>query len=87
MLIQPSPQVAYVFDPNEEENRQQHASKRRRLAKQTKVATTTTETASPNFVPLFNGVEKIEFVQAREKLFRESWERVDSRIQVRYKSY
>ncbi|CAH0048051.1 unnamed protein product [Clonostachys solani] len=74
-------QVAYVFDPNEEESRQQHSSKRRRVSKQTKAATTSTEPASPSFVSLFNGVEKIEFVQAREKLFRESWQRVDSRIQ------
>jgi origin recognition complex subunit 3 len=37
---------------------------------------------SSAFVPLLNGAEKSELVKLRERLFQESWAKIDERIEV-----
>lgn len=75
--------MAYIFDPYEDEKHQQRPSKRRRMSKQTEKTSSDTNNASSAFVPLLNGVEEPDFVQMRQRLFEQSWERIDGHIQVR----
>lgn len=35
-----------------------------------------------SFVPLLNGAEKLEYVRLRERLYEETWTKIDARIQV-----
>ncbi|CAM1507191.1 Fc.00g068320.m01.CDS01 [Cosmosporella sp. VM-42] len=73
-------QVAYVFDPEDDQPRSARPSKRRRVSKQAAAAVKEAENTSA-FVSLLNGAEKPEFVQLRETLFQECWGKVDKRIQ------
>ncbi|KAK2600253.1 Origin recognition complex subunit 3 [Conoideocrella luteorostrata] len=74
-------QVAYIFDPDQDENtRHQRPSKRRRVAKGPKKGAKTAD-EPPLFVPLFNGAEKTDFVKLRQRKFEESWGLIDQRIQ------
>uniref|UniRef100_A0A0D2X8G7 Uncharacterized protein n=1 Tax=Fusarium oxysporum (strain Fo5176) TaxID=660025 RepID=A0A0D2X8G7_FUSOF len=74
-------QVAYVFDPEDDGTRQKPA-KRRRRSKQGQDSAEIVKDSSA-FVPLLNGAEKPEFVKLRERLFQESWAKIDERIEVR----
>ncbi|SCO79960.1 related to origin recognition complex subunit 3 [Fusarium oxysporum] len=72
-------QVAYVFDPEDDGTRQKPA-KRRRRSKQGQDSAEIVKDSSA-FVPLLNGAEKPEFVKLRERLFQESWAKIDERIE------
>ncbi|KAG4294691.1 origin recognition complex subunit 3 [Fusarium proliferatum] len=72
-------QVAYIFDPDEDGTRQKPA-KRRRRSKQGQDSAETLKDSSA-FVPLLNGAEKPELVKLRERLFQESWAKIDERIE------
>ncbi|KND90156.1 Origin recognition complex subunit 3 [Tolypocladium ophioglossoides CBS 100239] len=73
-------QVAYVFDPDEDDARRQRPAKRRRVSKQAR-RNPDVHDLEPLFVPLLNGAEKPEAVRLRQRLFEESWAKVDGRIQ------
>ncbi|KAF7558536.1 hypothetical protein G7046_g5623 [Stylonectria norvegica] len=73
-------QVAYIFDPDDDEPRDVRPSKRRRVSKQAATAEDSGEEVSL-FSTLLNDTERPEFVQLRETLFQESWAKVDDRIQ------
>ncbi|VTT63325.1 unnamed protein product [Fusarium fujikuroi] len=72
-------QVAYIFDPDDDGTRQKPA-KRRRRSKQGQDSAETLKDSSA-FVPLLNGAEKPELVKLRERLFQESWAKIDERIE------
>ncbi|KAF9781958.1 hypothetical protein IL306_012380 [Fusarium sp. DS 682] len=72
-------QVAYIFDPEDDGTRQKPA-KRRRRSKQAQDAVETVKDSSA-FVPLLNGAEKPEFVKLRERLFQDSWAKIEERIE------
>lgn len=74
--------MAYIFDPDNEAPRHDRPSKRRRVSKAKTTASEFTEVQS-SFLPLFNGTEKIECVQLRKKLFQDSWDMINGRIQVK----
>ncbi|KAF4342675.1 origin recognition complex subunit 3 [Fusarium beomiforme] len=71
--------AAYIFDPEDDGTRQKPA-KRRRKSKQAQDAAEIFKDSS-DFVPLLNGAEKPEFVKLRERLFQESWAKIDERIE------
>ncbi|UNI15075.1 Origin recognition complex subunit 3 [Purpureocillium takamizusanense] len=73
-------QVAYVFDPDDGETHRERPSKRRRVSKQTKRTSAASE-AEPLFVPLLNGKESAACVRLRQRLYEESWAKVDARLQ------
>ena len=84
-------QAAYIFDPDEAEDQdhqQQRPSKKRRVGSKRRSsaksagAWESSQQAQTTFVPLLNGAERPEFVQLREKLYEESWAKIDARIQV-----
>ncbi|RBR08560.1 hypothetical protein FVER53590_01340 [Fusarium verticillioides] len=72
-------QVAYIFDPENDGIRQKPA-KRRRRSKQGQDSAEVVKDSSA-FVPLLNGAEKSELVKLRERLFQESWAKIDERIE------
>lgn len=75
--------AAYIFNPDEDDDRQQQRpSKKRRVSKQTKQTKSKQAEESSTFVPLLNGAEKPRFVKLREKLYEQSWAKIDGRIQV-----
>ncbi|PHH89036.1 hypothetical protein CDD83_6733 [Cordyceps sp. RAO-2017] len=74
-------QVAYIFNPDEDEVRGERPSKRRRVSKEAKRTEAPADEAGSLFVPLLNGAEKAECVRLRQQLFEESWARIDGRIQ------
>ncbi|KAI6785930.1 Origin recognition complex subunit-like protein [Emericellopsis cladophorae] len=80
LLAQHDYQAAYIFDPENGET-PGRPSKKRRVSKQTKGASSTTEDSILGFVPLLNGAEKPDFVKLRAQLYRESWGKVENRIQ------
>jgi origin recognition complex subunit 3 len=71
-------QGCFVFNPDEDHER---PSKRRRVSKKHQTAQLGEELPSV-FVPLLNGLEKAESVKARERLFNDSWSRIDVQVQV-----
>ncbi|POR31822.1 Uncharacterized protein TPAR_07934 [Tolypocladium paradoxum] len=73
-------QVAFVFDSDEDEARRQRPTKRRRVLKRAK-RNSDAHGSEPLFVPLLNGAERPEAVRLRQRLFEESWAKVDGRIQ------
>ncbi|KAG9255112.1 origin recognition complex subunit 3 N-terminus-domain-containing protein [Emericellopsis atlantica] len=80
LLAQHDYQAAYIFDPENGET-PGRPSKKRRVSKQTKVVSSTAEDSTLGFVPLLNGAERPDFVKLRAQLYRESWGKVESRIQ------
>ncbi|KAF5661128.1 origin recognition complex subunit 3 [Fusarium circinatum] len=72
-------QVAYIFNPEDDGTRQKPA-KRRRRSKQGQESAEIVKDSSA-FVPLLNGAEKPELVKLRERLFQESWAKIDERIE------
>ena len=75
-------QVAYIFDPDDDETHRERPSKRRRVSKQAK-STSAANEAEPPFVPLLNGKESAASVRLRQRLYEESLAKVDARLQVR----
>ncbi|PWI65168.1 hypothetical protein PCL_07345 [Purpureocillium lilacinum] len=73
-------QVAYIFDPDDDETHRERPSKRRRVTKQAKRTSAANE-AEPLFVPLLNGKESAASVRLRQRLYEESWAKVDARLQ------
>lgn len=76
-------QAAYIFDPAAEAPVSTRPAKRRRISK--KHATQPgkpKEKHAHQFQPLLNGLESKEFLQLRQDAFRESWSRVQARIDV-----
>ncbi|KAJ4416370.1 Origin recognition complex subunit 3 [Gnomoniopsis sp. IMI 355080] len=75
--------VAFVFGQDDEAA--PRPTKRRRVSKNVASAearrTQTQGHILPEFVPLFNGAEKPELVQLRQKQFATSWAAIDARIQ------
>ncbi|KJK77760.1 hypothetical protein H634G_06727 [Metarhizium anisopliae BRIP 53293] len=76
-------QVAYIFDPDQDDNarREPRAPKRRRVSKGAAKKSVQADEA-PLFVPLLNGAEQEAFVRLRQTRFEEAWAMVDLRIQA-----
>jgi hypothetical protein len=76
-------QVAYIFDAEESETRQQRPTKRRRVSKQTKQLPSGRDASTPFiFAPLLGGAEGPGWVQARHDLFHQSWDKIERCINV-----
>ncbi|KAJ6445690.1 Carbamoyl-phosphate synthase arginine-specific large chain [Purpureocillium lavendulum] len=74
-------QVAYIFDQDDDETRRERPSKRRRVSKQAKKISAAPEEAESLFVPLLSGKESAECVRLRQRLYEDSWAKVDARLQ------
>ncbi|KIE01886.1 origin recognition complex subunit, partial [Metarhizium majus ARSEF 297] len=76
-------QVAYIFDPDQDDNarREPRAPKRRRVSKGASKKSVQANEA-PLFVPLLNGAEQEAFVRLRQTRFDEAWAMIDLRIQA-----
>ncbi|XP_044714923.1 origin recognition complex subunit [Hirsutella rhossiliensis] len=75
-------QVAYVFEPEEEqETRSERPLKRRKVSRQARKSKSDVHDSEPLFAPLLNGAEKPEYVRLRQQLFEASWARIDDRMQ------
>ncbi|RYP93505.1 hypothetical protein DL770_000389 [Monosporascus sp. CRB-9-2] len=74
-------QAAYIFDPVDEVASESRPSKRRKVSKKHGRPETRDLTADPVFQPLFDGVENEECVRLRQRVFEDSWSKIDGRIQ------
>lgn len=81
-------QVAFIFDPEENEaprRDRDRPAKRRKTARRAAVAEDDEEddeSSASWFSPLLNGTESAACVQLRERLLEENWAKIDARIQV-----
>ncbi|RYP44927.1 hypothetical protein DL768_008672 [Monosporascus sp. mg162] len=74
-------QAAYIFDPVDEVASEGRPSKRRKVSKKHGRPEARDLTAGPVFQPLFDGVENEECVRLRQRVFEDSWSKIDGRIQ------
>ncbi|UKZ46589.1 hypothetical protein TrVGV298_000794 [Trichoderma virens] len=80
-------QVAFVFDPEENEaprRERDRPSKRRKTGRRAAVDERDEEDEESSaswFAPLLNGAESAACVQRRERLLEENWAKIDARIQ------
>ncbi|RYP64646.1 hypothetical protein DL769_006595 [Monosporascus sp. CRB-8-3] len=74
-------QAAYIFDPLDEVVSESRPSKRRKVSKKHGRPETRDLTAGLVFQPLFEGVENEECVRLRQRVFEDSWSKIDGRIQ------
>ncbi|UKZ73176.1 hypothetical protein TrVFT333_000817 [Trichoderma virens FT-333] len=80
-------QVAFIFDPEENEaprRERDRPSKRRKTARRAAALEgddEDEESSASWFAPLLNGAESAACVQRREKLLEENWAKIDARIQ------
>lgn len=76
--------MVYIFDPDQGGVGSERSVKKRRVAKKpAKGQKTASSTSTTTFIPLLNGSEKAGCVALRQKLYEESWGKVEDRIQVR----
>ncbi|WYZ34771.1 hypothetical protein EsH8_I_001047 [Colletotrichum jinshuiense] len=73
-------QAAYIFRPLGNETGVNRPAKRRRVSKNAVTEEANIATSS-TFVPLLNSGELAECVRLREKLFKTSWGRLESKVQ------
>ncbi|KAL0938960.1 origin recognition complex subunit [Colletotrichum truncatum] len=73
-------QAAYIFRPQGDETRTDRPAKRRRVSINA-INEEANDTALTKFSSLLNGGELVECVQLREKLFKASWARIESKVQ------
>ncbi|KAI9172056.1 Origin recognition complex subunit 3 [Paramyrothecium foliicola] len=72
-------EVAYIFDPDEDEARHERPQKRRRVSKQAQ--RTAADSEPPElFVPLLSGAEQERFTQLRQTLFSSNWVMIEQRL-------
>ncbi|KAI3397614.1 hypothetical protein diail_10587 [Diaporthe ilicicola] len=76
--------AAFIFGQDDETGRVSRPAKRRKISE--KVASVNSRPGfhhqpASDFVPLFHGVEKPQFVKSRRELFADAWTVIDARIQ------
>jgi hypothetical protein len=77
-------QTSYIFAPSSShETAPLRPRKRRKVSKQHEEAQNlSTERNQMKFPPLFNGTENSTLVDLRQRLFEESWDYTDAKVQV-----
>ncbi|KAI0176285.1 origin recognition complex subunit 3 N-terminus-domain-containing protein [Hypoxylon sp. FL1284] len=74
-------QAAYIFDPLGEGDSTSRPTKRRKVSRLSDQQETGQSDSWLHFQPLFGGSEHERWVRLRQRLFDESWSRIDKRIQ------
>lgn len=74
--------MVYIFDPDQGGVGSERPAKKRRVARKPAKGQKTASSTSTTFIPLLNGSEKAGCVALRQKLYEESWAKVEDRIQV-----
>ena len=74
--------MVYIFDPEQGSVASERPAKKRRVARKPTKEQKAANPTSTTFIPLLNGSEKASCVALRQKLYEESWAKIEDRIQV-----